>query len=335
MVRMAAIAVKDDRRIAFQIALDRAVESFPHYLQIIARGYGLTGMTTFTNGTIPLVLTVYTENAEGASFWHFGSTGFPGDRPGEWLAKGVRPFTISCRPEGDFWEANLSTKRSNGVDWKLHSELSLIEFEKILAQAKADGFRPDNLFVCPGTVRGGFGVVLTHDDPGLLWEVHANRTSAQLVTDLARMAEKGYAPDQVVGYAIAGASRYVVCWTRNPTSYPATGLAEAALEPLDVACEEFFVEHRIPKATLAVHRAGRLALARGFGHADDTARTPIAPTAAMALADLSRLLPLPRSIRSFARKSCMKKRGSRICSAFPSVPRNKSNRRRARKHNRP
>ncbi len=286
-VRMAAIAVKDDRPVAFQVALDHTEKGFPHYLEITARGYKLTAMTTFTNGTVPLVLAIYNESNIGASFCTLSPSDFPGQHVSEWLGLGLRPFSASCRAVGDFWEINVATKKSNGIDWTLHSELSRNELDRVLVQAKAKGFRPDSLFVCPGKARGGFGVVLTHDDPALLWEVHPNLTSAELDSDVARMAETGYSPDQVVGYSLDGASRYVVCWSRSPVHYPATGLTDQTLEPLDIALEQFLVEHHIPTATMAVFRNGRLAMSRGFGHVDEKTQTPVSPSAAMPLADLS------------------------------------------------
>ena len=289
-VRMAAIAVKDDRPIAFQVALDHCEKGFPHYLEIVARGYKLTAMTTFTNGTVPLVLAIYNESNEGASFCTLSPSDFPGQHVSEWLGLGLRPFSASCRAVGDFWEINVATKKSQGVDWKLHSELSLTDLDRVLVEAKAKGFRPDSLFVCPGKARGGFGVILTHDDPALLWEVHANLTSAQLNSDLVRMAETGYRPDQVVGYSIDGVTHHVVCWSRSPNQYPATGVTDRTLEPLDIVLEQFLVEHHIPTATMAVYRNGRLAMSRGFGHVDDRVRSPVSPSAAMSLADVSNSL---------------------------------------------
>ncbi len=244
-VRIAAIAIKEEPRRSFQVALDPIKSGFEHFQEFVARRYNLTSITTFTNGTLPYVLAVYTEGAPGASFWNFSPPGFPGDRVADWQSRSMRPFSISGRPAGDFWHVHLGVKSARGVDWSLRVELRPFELKKVLADAKASGFRPDNLFVCPGTVRGGYGVVLTNDQPGLLWEVHADVSSAQLADDLSRMAEKGYAPDQVVGYAVGGASYYLVCWTRNPARYPVTGVPERWLERLDLAVEQWLVDHRI------------------------------------------------------------------------------------------
>jgi hypothetical protein len=171
----------------------------------------------------------------------------------------------------------------------------------VLADAKASGFRPDNLFVCPGTARGGYGVVLTNDRPGLLWEVHPDVSSGQLADDLSSMAERGFAPDQVVGYAVGGASYYLVCWTRNPVQYPVTGVAERWLERLDLVVEQWLVDHRITRATMAIYHSGHLASSRGFGWSDEKTREPLGPMAAMPLADLNTPLAVA-AVHSLIRK---------------------------------
>ena len=304
-VRIAAIADRDERRLLFVVGLDEEKNALAHYREHVARGYQLSTMTTFTNGTLPFVLGIYTEGKRGMGFWMLGSTRFPEPHAGEWLSKGLRPVEVAGRPAGDFWRVTLGTINSKGVEWKAHAELSLAELRKVLVAAKGNGFRPESLFVCPGRARGGFGVVLTHDDPSLLWEVHADLTSAQLESDLPRMAEKGYAPDQLVGYAWAGVSHYMVCWTRSPDRYPATGLTDFPLEPLDLVLEQLLVEQHIPSATMAVFRSGRLALARGYGHADQKTGEPISPTASMSLGELS--LPLAAAaVHSLIRKEKVK-----------------------------
>jgi hypothetical protein len=176
------------------------------------------------------------------------------------------------------------------VAWKVHVELSRAALDRVLGDAKRQGMRPESLFVCPGKARGGFGVVLTNDDPSLLWEVHPDLSSTQLETDLARMVEKGYAADQVAGYVKDGVSRYVVSWIRHPGRYPATGLTDRALEPIDLAVEQFLVDHRVPTATMAVFRNGRLAMSRGYGHRDSEKQEPTSPATAMPLGDLSAIM---------------------------------------------
>ncbi len=301
-VRIAAIVVKEEPRRSFQVALDPVKSGFEHFQELVARHYNLTSISTFTNGTLPYVLAVYTEGAPGSSYWSFAPSGFPGNRVADWQSRGLRPFAISGRPAGDFWHVHLGVKSASGVDWSLRVELRPFELKKVLTDAKASGFRPDNLFVCPGTARGGYGVVLTNDQPGLLWEVHPDVSSVQLADDLSRMAEKGYAPDQVVGYAVGGASYYLVCWTRNPVQYPVTGVPERWLERLDLAVEQWLVDHRIARATMAIYHSGHLASSRGFGWADEKTREPISPTAAMALAGLNTPLTIA-AVHSLIRKT--------------------------------
>jgi serine/threonine protein kinase len=289
-VRITAVAVRDEPRLAFQVALDPVEKSFAHYLEIGARGYHLTAQTCFTNGTSANVLAVFCERGRGAAFWFLSPESFPEPMVKKWLEQGVRPVAVAGRPAGDFWKVTMGAIDSAKVDWKVHAELSRAELDRVLVAARRLGMRPESLFVCPGTVRGGFGVVLTNDSPSLIWEVHPELSSTQLDSDRARMADKGYAADQVVGYAKEGVSRYLVSWTRDPGRYPATGLTDRAIEPIDIVVEQFLVEHRIPRATMAVFRAGRLAMSRGYGHRDSAAQDPTGPATAMPLGDLSAIM---------------------------------------------
>ncbi len=123
------------------------------------------------------------------------------------------------------------------------------------------------------------------------------------------MADLGYIPDQVVGYAANGASRYLACWTRDPTRYPATGLPDASLEAVDDALEQFLIDQRIPSATVAVYRAknDRLLLSRGYGFEDYETRKPIGPRKAMEVSNFGQAArrgrrPSPNSSRDHRRR---------------------------------
>jgi len=236
------------------------------------------------------VLAVYTEREREAAFWFLAPDSFPETMVKKWIAEGVRPVAVAGRPEGDFWEVTMGTIDSAKVAWKVHAELSRAALDRVLGEAKRQGMRPESVFVCPGKARGGFGVVLTSDDPGLLWEVHHDLSSTQLETDRVRMVEKGYAADQIAGYVKDGVSRYLVSWIRSPGEYPATGLTDRSLEPIDLAIERFLVEHRIPRATTALFRAGRLVMSRGYGHGDSAKQEPTGPATAMAVGDISAIM---------------------------------------------
>src|SRR5262249_16041818 len=157
----------------------------------------------------------------------------------KWIRKADRPFTVSGRPQGDFWALIIGARDSKNVPWQIRHELSLKQRQQVLIEGKANGFRPESLFVCPGRARAGFAVVLTHDNPDLLWDVHTDLTSAQLESEVPGMVAKGYALDQVVGYAFNGVSHYLVCWTRDPHPYPATGRCDPSSEATDEALEQF------------------------------------------------------------------------------------------------
>jgi CubicO group peptidase (beta-lactamase class C family) len=105
------------------------------------------------------------------------------------------------------------------------------------------------------------------------------------------LSERGYIPDQVIGYEVGGESRYLTCWKRDPRWSPATGISNPALVSLDEAIEQFLIHRRIPTCTLAAFRDGRPGsvpvLSRGFGYANPEKQVPIGPRAAMDLGVLS------------------------------------------------
>jgi serine/threonine protein kinase len=286
-VHIAAVAVKDDRPRYFEPTLDVVEKGFDRLGEMQRRGYQLNNMTTFTNGTRAYVLAIYTEYQWAVGYWWFNHTDFPEPFLGKWLGKSDRPFTIAGRPEGDFWAMVAAARDTQGVPWQIRHGLNSNQLQEALGEAKAKGFRPETLFVCPGKARGGFGVVLTKDNPSLLWEVRADIPSTQLESDFAHMTAKGYALDQIVGYAAIPASRYLVSWTRDPSRHPATGWCDGWLEGVDEALEQFLLERRVPYCTFAAMRSGRLLASRGYGSIDQKTREPIAPDVALPLGDVS------------------------------------------------
>lgn len=128
---------------------------------------------------------------------------------------------------------------------------------------------------------------MTQDNPQLLWEVGVDLTSSVLVSQTKSMLAKGYFLEQVVGYAVNGASRYLACWTRDPSLYPATGSGDSSLDAIDEALEQFLIDRRIGSCTFAAFRNGRQILSRGFGHKGPDQKEPLGPDAPMPLGDLS------------------------------------------------
>ena len=169
----------------------------------------------------------------------------------------------------------------------MHCELTLDQLIPIVDQGKRTGFRPESLFVCPGKVRGGFGVVLTHDKPDLLWETSLNVASTELESETLRMAAKGFIPDQLVGYGLVGESRYLVCWTRDPADYPRTGLCDPSIEPVDEAIEQFLIDTRIPSATVAFFHHGNEVGSTGYGYRDREFREPCSPLERLKIGNFS------------------------------------------------
>ncbi|MDP6546170.1 MAG: serine hydrolase domain-containing protein [Phycisphaerae bacterium] len=73
-----------------------------------------------------------------------------------------------------------------------------------------------------------------------------------------------------------------------PAPIPVTGPARAGMESFDKLMISFVRTHRIPGATLAVVRKGKIVYARGFGYADPTARKAMQPDSLFRIASISK-----------------------------------------------
>lgn len=69
-----------------------------------------------------------------------------------------------------------------------------------------------------------------------------------------------------------------------------TGVADTRLESFDRLMTEFLTENKLPGASLAVARNGRLVYARGFGVGDIEAKTPVQPDSLFRIASISKPL---------------------------------------------
>ncbi|MHC4163251.1 MAG: serine hydrolase domain-containing protein [Planctomycetota bacterium] len=69
---------------------------------------------------------------------------------------------------------------------------------------------------------------------------------------------------------------------------PRTGTCPDALRPFDELLTSFMAEHRVPGASLAVVRHGRLVVARGYGWADREEKAPVRPESLFRIASVSK-----------------------------------------------
>ncbi|WP_406699158.1 serine hydrolase domain-containing protein [Singulisphaera sp. Ch08] len=67
-----------------------------------------------------------------------------------------------------------------------------------------------------------------------------------------------------------------------------TGIADVRLESFDRLMTKFLTENKLPGASLAVARNGRLIYARGFGLSDVEAKTPVQPDSLFRIASISK-----------------------------------------------
>jgi hypothetical protein len=298
-VRIAAIAVKERHGLPFEILDEAEGDHHPRFQEVRGRGFQLVSQTTFSDGATPRVLSLYTKRDRDTGMWYIPAQWLPKPIISERMGDHYRPFSIATRPEGNSWRATMGGIENRGIAWKFRRDLDHEALRLALNEAKSQGFRPESLFVCPGRKGARFGVVLTRDNPDLLWEIRAALTSSMLESEASRMSNRGYIPDQIVGYDAGSESRYLACWERDPRHYPATGLPVRSLEQVDEALEQFLVEHRFPSATLAILRQGTLAASRGYGYAEES-REPIPPNAQVQIGDLS-VSVLAAAVRSLIR----------------------------------
>jgi N-acyl-D-amino-acid deacylase len=67
-----------------------------------------------------------------------------------------------------------------------------------------------------------------------------------------------------------------------------TGVEDARLASFDRMMAQFLKEHKIPGASVAVSKDGKLVYARGFGHADREAGAPVRPNSLFRIASISK-----------------------------------------------
>lgn len=73
-----------------------------------------------------------------------------------------------------------------------------------------------------------------------------------------------------------------------PADLPATGKTHPALAPFDELFTQFLAEHHVPGAAVAIAKDGKLLYARGFGHSDPDAKTPVASDSLFRIASISK-----------------------------------------------
>src|SRR4051812_25765416 len=71
-------------------------------------------------------------------------------------------------------------------------------------------------------------------------------------------------------------------------SLPSAGQADPNLSVLDRLVVDFVRTHKVPGATMAVAKDGRLVYARGFGYADLERRDPVQANSLMRIASVSK-----------------------------------------------
>src|SRR5262245_31604813 len=84
------------------------------------------------------------------------------------------------------------------------------------------------------------------------------------------------------------AARLPIVAQTSDGKIPITGVANPNLDPFDTLMTSFVKENKVPGASLAVTRQGKLVYARGFGYADVDQKEPVQPDALFRIASVSK-----------------------------------------------
>lgn len=104
------------------------------------------------------------------------------------------------------------------------------------------------------------------------------------MADISRRSFLGCATAAASGLALG----FPAALWANDDKLPITGSANPDLEPFDTLLTTFVKENKVPGASLAVTRNGKLVYARGFGHADVEKKEGVEPSALFRIASVSK-----------------------------------------------
>ncbi len=104
---------------------------------------------------------------------------------------------------------------------------------------------------------------------------------------ISRLSRREFLAWTVASVSLSSALNHRA-WGETPAEIPASGPFDARLQPLDDLMTGFLTKHKLPGASLAVGRGGRVLYARGFGWADVKAKKPVQPDSLFRLASISK-----------------------------------------------
>jgi CubicO group peptidase (beta-lactamase class C family) len=151
--------------------------------------------------------------------------------------------------------------------WEERHDLTEAQYLSLLPDAGAKGSRPTS--VTAYRTPSGLRMATTLVDDKASWKFSCGLSVENYQAEIDQMRKDKFVPVSVAGY-VPGQS--------------------AGVEVFDLAMKKYMKEHGVKTGTLAVSRAGKLLLARGYGPADQGNRREISATDPMRIGTLSKLV---------------------------------------------
>jgi serine/threonine protein kinase/CubicO group peptidase (beta-lactamase class C family) len=292
--RLAAVAIRDGRDLPGEVYLDNLADFNKRLETMVAQGYWISDYTVYRNGDALACASLWMPCKLANGYYRNCINISPDAYQGgvdDAEANHAYPYRVTAFPQGSSYQlaAFFAPERPG---WRAKHALTASECQAFLDGWRAQGYRPESIFV--GTENGEqqFGVVIFPEKPAVDWNARLDLPPAALLHEQQEQKAHGYRPQQVVGYAARGGSRYLAVWVRDALAAPGprTGTEVPELAAFDEVMQRFMDERSISAGGLAVMKNGKLVLSRGYGFADRQGQRPVAADAPFRLASIGKAI---------------------------------------------
>lgn len=107
-----------------------------------------------------------------------------------------------------------------------------------------------------------------------IWDARFGLTNDQYQANVLAL-DDWMQPTAAIAYQDGGSTRYAVTWAqeKDPKVFTATGTAVPSMSQLDAEMANYMIQRKVPNASLAVSKNGRLVYSRGFTYDEPGAPT--------------------------------------------------------------
>ncbi|MGL4555230.1 MAG: serine hydrolase [Gemmataceae bacterium] len=198
---------------------------------------------------------------------------------------GYRPVAVNGYLDGKDVRYAVIFHQAGG-DWASHHGVPTKDYQRAVADYAAKGYRPVSVSAFSDGKEPRFNLVVERDGRD---GVYRDGLTAAAFTKFAA-EQTGATLAGVAGYATPKGSRYLGYWVRpkKELALPVSGKEVPALAAFDRAMLAYMKERGIEAGAIAVSRAGKLALSRGYGYLDREHKKPISPDARFRLGSVTK-----------------------------------------------